>query len=64
MFRATVIQSAGAVCVEITRADDWSAKPFVIASIPCATALQASAVADAYNYPEHASNDWRESALA
>jgi ribosomal protein L1 len=65
MFQATVIKdSVGALYVEITRADDRSDKPSVIASIPCATMMQAWAVADAYNHPEHASNDWRDSVIA
>jgi hypothetical protein len=61
MFQATVIKNgAGALYVEITRAGDHSAKPEIIAAIPCANENQAWAVADAYNYPDNASNDWRE----
>ena len=63
-LHATVIREGEKLLVEITDKDDYSqTKPIVICSIPCVNALQAWAVADAYNYPGWNKNAWRDEIL-
>lgn len=61
MIKATVMCSfpSKAYSVEFWEEED-ALKHTLIASVPCVAKEQAWAMADAFNFPEHNSNNWRE----